>query len=233
VLDFADLSSEHKIFSLATLGGIPATIKSPKKKTTDGEVDDFYNPYEVSHQLEALMEQAPWVDITKIEDLSQVAYAAYDVNFFANAVPYEICQWTENQYVALPDGSYRMILPNSTGEIIIRPDLIGFEVTGFENIKDQGKRAIKRFIYQDSFKTLRMAVLASDALVRRWQPDALRVLSTKATWRQEPVSERQGAILKAHGFSKIDHINRGQASMIMSSIMSRKSSTGNGRFAKY
>lgn len=237
VVDFVDVTDKHSIFSLATLTGLPPKIS--KKLTTNEkekkEDKKDFNPYEIAKTLEEFSNEFPWVDINKIEDLEQIQYAAYDIDFFSNAVPNEISQWTNNQYISMIDGSYRLQTPENE-IIMIRPTHVGYQVTGSEIDLEASKNRrnkVRKIIYQDNFKTLRQAVIASDLLINKWKPEATKLFDTRAYWREQSVTDKQAQLLVKFGFKNPSLLNKGQASFIISSIFSNKNSNAKAAYRKF
>jgi ATP-dependent helicase IRC3 len=208
VIDVADNSRTHQLPGLHSLFNLPVNMNLGGG-----------NVLEIEREIERLNRTQPWIDTSRIASLEDLKLAAERIEFFNFDPPAELRPYTQNTWHAVP-GGYRLSLPN--GEwISIEPNLLdSWDVQFFADGKDARKHGLARSA------SLPQAVVFADRFVSVNRPDAARIVERSARWRSEPPSEKQKEVLSRFRMPVPDGLTRGQASQMISQLMSARRSPG-------
>jgi len=209
VIDVVDGTSKHSLLTLPTLMGMQASLDLQGRGLL-----------EAVEELEALKEEHPSVDFSKLESLDKAKWLIEQVDLFQVRFPAEVESNSELMWFRAVDGGYKMLIPKEDSRA-------GF-VRVFENAL--GKWELVGRINEDEFHGTRPSIeeifKVSDEQVRkRVTKMTLTKILREATWHGKPVTGGQKAMLKRlfpHKAFAFDLMTSGQASKVISERLARK-----------
>lgn len=196
VLDLVDNAGRHSLCSVASLLGLPP------KLDLDGK-----DAQKVEAEIAELEKRCPWIDTAKLTSAKDIKATARRVDLlYAPAIPEPLAGATCFAWVPLPNGDYRLSLPERE-ELRITGTLIDtWQVDARSKIgaSDLGEHA-----------SLEEATKVADQWVRHNRPEADRMLDMRAGWRSKPASDKQLAVLRRRGIQAPSPCSKGQASWLI------------------
>jgi ATP-dependent helicase IRC3 len=199
VIDMAD-TSRLGLPSAATLMGLP---KSWRSKGEDVR--------EAAEALERIVEESPYAaaDATSIEDAlrrkQQIDLSTPD------EVRQRLAGLSPFTWLELPNGALHLGLPDRLA-LRVRQNLLGsWEAYTVENTVTGPV---------STFATQAAAVQAADAYVRGRFPHALGLVDRSASWRTDPASEKQIALLHRYRLYR-PGLSKGQAGELLDAYFAR------------
>jgi superfamily II DNA or RNA helicase len=200
VVDIVDNTARHK------LAGLNALFDLPDSLDLGGQ-----SAIRVVDRLERVSTEAPWVDVGRIDQATELEHVAERIELFRFEPPAEIAPFTEFAWCAAPDGGFRLNL--AKGEWIgLRQDNLGRWCGSLENACE-GPMPMP-----NPMTDVHEAVRAIDKLVRRHRTDSVRFLTIGASWRANPPTEKQVEVLRRRGVPLPAGLTRGQASWMIAML---------------
>jgi len=196
VLDFTDNAARHSVCTVASLFGLPAKLNLAGRKAL-----------EVKEQLELFEQDHPWLNLGQLEDIADLEFAARKIEFFSQRAPTDIEQFTRLAWMALPDGGYRLALPGGERFEVAPSRLDRWEVW-FHEASSAG-------VVITECPDLGQAIQRADFECRHRRGQTIGLLDTRASWRQQPASDKQLALLERFGVEAPEGISKGQAASMI------------------
>lgn len=208
VIDIADNTRKHELAGLGALFDLPVGMQL-----------GGHDALAVSEQIRQMGARFPWIDTSLVCRAEDLAFAAERIEFFRLDPPEEIEEYTRFTWLRAPAGGYRLVLPKASNHseaqpqaLLVRPTLLGdFEI---QMIEGGGERTVGRSA------DLPGAIQKADRLVHIQRKDALKIVSRSASWRRQTPSEKQLTFLQSKGVPVPANLTRGQASLLVSYLMS-------------
>jgi hypothetical protein len=171
-------------------------------------------------ELEALKEEHPSVDFTKLESLDKAKWLIQQVDLFQIRFPAEVERNSELMWFRAVDGGYKMLVPKEGSA------RAGF-VRLFENAL--GKWELVGRINEDEFHGVRPNMeeafkVADEQVRQRVNKLTLTKILREATWHTRPVTRGQQNMLKRlfpHKQFLFEQMTSGQASHLISERLAR------------
>lgn len=157
----------------------------------------------------------------RVIDMTGLRASIKEVDLLAElAIPEEVAKFTHWSWMKIGDGLYTISCGSTEtdGRINceLRMDALGaftllMKTDNGREVRDVGNEIGRAFFYAEQ--------MISD----RW-PRVQSVVSSRATWRKKPVSEKQRAVLIKAGYSpsQIDQMDMGSASAALNKYFARK-----------
>lgn len=222
IIDIVDNFSRLSPVSLPTLFGIHSGF--------DCEGKDVL---EVKQMLDELQESYPELDIESFQNFAQLENVDYEeINIFhsnnenipVSYIPEEIHEVTEFQWTKYPGGIYKINLGNEKldeGKIKYRRieivgDLLGHYSATYIS-KDENLTVIEseKIKITDDEKSINDAIIKCDDYIKKNFESSLRLVDTKAQWREAPMSSGQRALLRKFNVKHPTDMKKGQASVLI------------------
>jgi ATP-dependent helicase IRC3 len=210
VIDVVDGTSKHSLLTLPTLMGMQACLDLQGRGVLD-----------VVEALEALKEEHPSVDFTKLESLDKAAWLIEQVDLFQVRFPAETETASDLVWFKAVDSGYKIRVPKEgstrAGFVRLFEDAIGkWEIVG--RINDEDFHGV-RPSFEESIK------VADEQIRKRVNPITLQTILREATWRGKPATKGQIKMLTRlfpHKQFLLDQMTAGQASHLISERLARK-----------
>jgi ATP-dependent helicase IRC3 len=211
VIDVVDGTSKHTLLTLPTLMGMQACLDLRGRSLL-----------EVVEELEALKEEHPGVDFSKLESMDKAQWLIEQVDMFQVRFPAEVEANSELMWFKAVDGGYKMLIPKEgetrAGFMRVYENAIGkWELTG--RIKDDELHGVRPTM-EEIFK------VSDEQIRKRVNKMTLTKVLREATWHGKPVTPGQKTMLGRlfpHKQFLYDQMNSGQASKIIAERLGRKS----------
>lgn len=207
VVDVADNSRAHQLPGLHSLFNLPANMNLGGR-----------DALEIEREIERIGRMQPWIDTGRIRSPDQLKLAVERIEFFNFDPPAELAGHTGNTWYLVP-GGYRLGLPNGEWMSIASNLLDSWDV------ESGGPGRATTLVCRA--RTLARAVEAADRFVAIEFPDASQLVQRRARWRREPPTDKQRDVLSRYGICVPDGLTRGQASQMISAVLT--SDRGGGR----
>jgi superfamily II DNA or RNA helicase len=209
VIDVVDGTTKHSLLTLPTLLGMQARLDLQGRSVLD-----------VVEALEALKEEHPSVDFTKLESIDKAQWLIEQVDLFQVRFPAEVEQNSELMWFRAVDGGYKMLIPKENaraGFVRVFENAIGkWELIGRINEKEfHGTRPSIEEIFKVSDEQVRKRVTKM----------TLSMVMREATWHDKAVTRGQKKMLERlfpHKTFLYDQMTSGQASKMISERLARK-----------
>lgn len=210
VIDVVDGTMKHSLLTLPTLMGMCAKLDLQGRGLL-----------EAVEELEALKEENPSVDFTKLESLDKAAWLIQQVDMFQVRFPAEVEANSELMWFRAVDGGYKMLVPKESnaraGFVRVYENAIGkWELVGRINDDEfHGTRPTMEEIFKVSDEQVRKRVTKM----------TLSLVLRSATWHGKPVTKGQMKMLKQlfpHKQFLYDQMTSGQASQVISERLARR-----------
>jgi ATP-dependent helicase IRC3 len=210
VIDVVDGTSKHTLLTLPTLMGMQACLDLRGRSLL-----------EVVEELEALKEEHPGVDFSKLESMDKAQWLIEQVDMFQVRFPAEVEANSELMWFKAVDGGYKMLVPKEgdtrTGFMRVYENAIGkWELVGrIKDVELHGVRPTMEEIFKVSDEQIR----------KRVNKMTLTKVLREATWHGKPVTAGQKVMLERlfpHKQFLYDQMNSGQASKIIAERLGRK-----------
>lgn len=203
VIDIADNSKAHQLAGVNELFNLPAQfdLKGGNALATE-------------RRIEGLTERCPWIDMARIFTPADLQVAAERIDFWNFDLPAELAEFTQRTWHTVP-GGYRLSLKNGES-LLVESDLL-------DAWSVQLKSSKKELTQLRRCPELESAIHFADNFVASERPDSLSLVSLNARWRNEALTEKQIEVLKRNGINAPPELRRGQASQMISHILSRSS----------
>lgn len=198
VIDIVDNSRRHRLAGLSALFDLPDSLDLAG-----------HSAIEVSDEVERVAREYPWIDTTRATTAAELATVTERIEFFRFEPPEKIAPYTSLTWCRSPDGGYRLFLTD--GEWIgLREDNLGrWEIA----VRAAGQA--HPVPAKSTVGKLADAVRAADAAVARHRPEAMRVVTMDAGWRDEAPTDKQLAYLVGRKIPTPPALTRGQASWMI------------------
>lgn len=184
ILDVVDIAGNHSLCTLPMLMGMPAGLDLQGQSITDAV-----------KLIEAMQEENPNVDFTKLKDLKGIKQFIEQVNLFEIRFPKEVEDNSELRWCRAYDGGFVMKVARPT------TDTTGTKagrVRIYQNLLD--KWEIEGVIKEQPFHGIRDSVeeafAVADQQIRERSPESMSLLNRKAGWTLKPVTKGQMLLLK-------------------------------------
>jgi len=195
VIDIVDVTKHHRLTNLSSLFGFSEDFDL--EGHTADQVQDAINWVE---------RHRPWVPIDHAVSLSDLRYRCQRIDLFDLQTPPEIFGFSRFAWVGLGRGGYRLNLKGGSSLSVARNILGHWEVT----IRRDGQEA-----YIASHRDLRDAIGRAESHVAKRHPDLLKLVSRDYTWRRDPATAKQIALLKKKHIGVPKGLTKGQASHLV------------------
>jgi hypothetical protein len=133
------------------------------------------------HELEAAQQQYPYIDFSKLKDITELQAHISSIDLFEFHFPPVVDENSELSWFMSPTGSYILMLPEKEHLEIEQNLLDKWEIHG----TIRGKK------YRGERDTIEAAFMAADDTIFKVCPEALKILRKKEVWHDEPVSPGQ------------------------------------------
>jgi superfamily II DNA or RNA helicase len=197
VIDVADNSSRHSLASLPSLFGMPAKLNLKRRSAI-----------ETLTELENAQREYPNIDISQLQDISQLKAAIERINLFEVEFPAEVKNHSALAWYPAMSG-YVLQLPNRD-TATIRQNMLGhWEI----------KAAIEGQTFTAEGESLENAFHAADKFIlEKAQRSATLIKREGPKWHGDPASEKQLNLLtKLHpGKSFPKDLSKGSAARLIS-----------------
>jgi hypothetical protein len=211
VIDVVDGTSKHTLLTLPTLMGMQACLDLRGRSLL-----------EVVEELEALKEEHPSVDFSKLESMDKAQWLIEQVDMFQVRFPAEVEANSELMWFKAVDGGYKMLIPKEgetrAGFMRVYENAIGkWELIG--RIKDDELHGVRPTM-EEIFK------VSDEQIRKRVNKMTLTKVLREATWHGKPVTKGQKTMLERlfpHKQFLYDQMTSGQASKIIAERLGRKS----------
>lgn len=195
VIDVVDNSRKHE------LAGVHSLFALPEDLELRGE-----DALEVAERVEQLGERYPWLDLQRVSHAGELELAAERIDFMELEPPEEIRRSSDFAWCSSPGGGYRLPLPDGE-ELLVRPNLLDAW-----DIVHRGPEGSARI---DGRRSLDAAIKHADRLTRLRTPEAVKLIDVRASWRQQPPTSSQLALLRKRNIPIPEGLTRGGASWII------------------
>ena len=175
VIDVVDNSSRNTLVTLPTLMGMSSVLDLRGK----GLVASV-------HELEAAQQQYPYIDFTKLQDITQLQALVTSINFFDYRFTPDVEENSELSWFVSPTGSYVLMLPNKEHLEVQQNLLDKWEIAGI----------IKGRKYRGERDTIEEAFMAADDTIFKAIPEALKILRREAEWHKDLATEGQLQLIR-------------------------------------
>lgn len=204
IIDVVDASSRNSLVTLPTLMGMSASLD------LKGQGIVF-----AVKKLEDEQKKYPYIDFSKLADISTLDAFIENVNLFEVKFPPEVEGNSELSWYPSPTGGYVLMLPSKERLSIYQNLLDKFEISGI----------IKGQHYKGERDTIEQAFLAADDSVNKVCSEALKVLRREEKWHKNPASGPQLKLLAKlyKGKAIPPDLSSGQASKLISARIAGKS----------
>lgn len=203
VLDMVDISGSHSLITLPMLMGLPGGLDLQGHSLT-----------EAAGIIEAMQEENPAIDFTKLKTINNLKHFVEEVNLFTLRFPAEVESNSDLTWARACDGSFILKVPKLP---LDTTDFVGGKVRIFQNLLD--KWEVEGCIDHKGFHGLRGSVeeafACADQQIRERAPASVTLINRKAGWMNKPATKNQMTMLsrlygKAHAWP--EGFTAGQAS---------------------
>ena len=208
VIDVVDNSSRNTLVTLPTLMGMSSVLDLRGK----GLVASV-------HELEAAQQQYPYIDFTKLQDITQLQALVTSINFFDYQFTPDVENNSELSWFVSSTGSYVLMLPNKEHLEVQQNLLDKWEISGI----------IKGRKYRGERDTIEEAFMAADDTIFKAIPEALKILRREAEWHKDLATEGQLQLIRKlykkdikHGMIIPPDLTKGAASRKISQRLAGK-----------
>ncbi len=201
VIDFVDNTSRHSLMTLPRLFGL--------KERFDMQGQD------VIHALAAWERpDIPCTALQKAQSFTELKILLRQIDLFALPEPDPVAaRYSKFSWFFMPDGSFRLQLPQRE-LLVIRPNLLGYYEIWHWTEEWRMKVEFAREL-GDAFRI-------ADDYALFWQPQAENLLKVDASWRREPATEKQLALLDSLGLPYMPGLTKGEAAFMLSRYFLRR-----------
>ena len=202
ILDVVDICGHHSLCTLPMLMGMPANL--------DLRGEGLLAAVEL---IEAMQEENPNIDFTKLKDMHGIQQFIEQVNLFEVRFPKEVEENSEFRWVRAVDGGFVMRVPrpkfDSTGtkpgRVRIYENVLGeWEVDGL--MKDKHFHGVR--------KSIEEIFACADQQIRQRSPESVCLVNRSAAWMAKPATKSQMKMLNRLYRGKVwpEDLTQGQAS---------------------
>ncbi len=203
VMDMVDLCGHHSLVTLPMLMGMPANLDL-----------QGHGIVEAVELIEAMQEENPNVDFTKLKLLDNITQYIEQVNLFEVRFPKEVEENSEFRWVRAIDGGFVMRVPNQKadctgtkpGRVRIYENVLGeWEIDG--RLKDE--------LFHGVRKSIEEAFACADQQIRQRAPASVCLVNRAAAWMTKPATAAQMKMLNRlyKGKAWPEGFTQGQASV--------------------
>jgi hypothetical protein len=203
ILDMVDISGNHSLCTLPMLMGLPGNLDI-----------QGHGLVEAVQMIEAMQEENPAIDFTKLKTIEGIKQFIEEVNLFEVRFPKEVEDNSDFQWTRAVDGAYVMKVPKLSTDTT---DWKAGNVRIYQNLLD--KWEISGIINNKAFHGLRGSIeeafAVADQQIRERAPASVILLNRKASWITEPATKNQMTMLaRLYGKGKVwpEGFTKGQAS---------------------
>jgi superfamily II DNA or RNA helicase/molybdopterin converting factor small subunit len=210
VIDIVDATVNGSLVTLPTLMGLPTTLDVEGRSLIAA-----------ADALEALQEEHPGVDFSKLERFDDAKILIESVDMFQVKFPEEVKENSELTWFRAVCGGYKMLLPKE-----------GVERAGLVHIYENtlGQWELDGEIKGETFHGIRAsfeeAIKVSDEQIRkRVSSRTLSCVLREAKWKNNPVTRGQRKMIERlfpHKNFAFDQMSAGQASHLIAERLTRK-----------
>lgn len=214
VIDVVDASSKNSLVTLPTLMGLPPGLNLNGKGL-----------YEAVKLVEEAQAEYPHLDFSTLENLDDLEVFIESVNLFEVRFPPEVETGSTLSWFPSPTGGYVLNLPDfETGKHIwngykVAPDKLKERIVIQQNLLDKWEilGTIKGKKASGVRDTLAEAFSGADAVIAKFYPDAMTLLTREAGWHADPPTDNQLKALKRYFKGKTipANLTKGQASKLI------------------
>ena len=210
VIDMVDATLRNTLVTLPTLMGLSAELDLKGKELLW-----------VVEQIEALQEENPTIDFSKMVSVDELKTIVQTVNMFEVRFPKEVEENSSLQWYRAVEGGYKILIPKDgpekAGFLRMYENQLGqWDIEG--RIKDVALKAVR--------PTMEEAFKASDEqIIKRLGKMRLSYLLREATWHGKPVTAGQKKMLeRLFPWQKFQYnlMTSGQASKMISERLAKK-----------
>lgn len=210
VIDIVDNSRKHKLASLPTLFGLPGDFDLKGKGALS-----------VCRQIEGAVARYPFLNFANIRSPEDLKVMIEKVNLIEPSLAPEVEAHARCTWVKMPDESYRLHLGRDEWLVIDRNLLGIFEIQLMGGAASaQGAKIGDTGKLPDAFQS-------AESFVRKKRPEVLKLVGRNMKWRHEPATEKQVESLKRMRIPLKPNLTRGEASMLISAALSRRTRAPN------
>lgn len=204
IIDVVDSTSRHSLITLPTLMGLSSGIDLQGKSLV-GAVK----------QLEAMQQQFPHIDFSKLKDISNLEAYIEQCDLFSVKYPPEVEQYSNFTWHGAIGGGFVLMLPDKQEVRISQNMLDKWEMSAILG----GKH------YKGSRDTIEEAFMAADSLVAMQSSGySVKTVDRNAKWRKDPPSKGQLDFLNKiyKGKTLPPDLTKGRASDLISAFKAKK-----------
>jgi hypothetical protein len=209
VIDIVDATVNGSLVTLPTLMGLPTTLDVEGRSLIAA-----------ADALEALQEEHPGVDFSKLERFDDAKILIESVDMFQVKFPQEVQENSELTWFRAVCGGYKMLIPKETegrGLVHIYENVLGqWELNGkingdeFHGVRPTFEEAIK---------------VTDEQIRKRVTKQTLSYIAREAQWHGKKVSRGQQKMLERlfpHRKFNYEQMNSGQASKFIAETLMRR-----------
>ena len=213
IIDLVDNCTRNSLITLPTLMGLPNTTDLQGKSMV----------WAVK-QMEDAQKEFPYVDFSKLPDLSKLNQYIQEVNLFDISFKDEIKADSTLSWHPAPTGGYTLLLPVRT-EMKDGEEVKTYEsVTIKQNLLDKWEMSTRldNVNYKAERDTLAEVLKVADKLILTKRSDAFRLVKQEQAWHNEPATDAQKKMIKRFykGRQIPVDLNKGKASRLISAHLS-------------
>jgi ATP-dependent helicase IRC3 len=202
VLDVVDICGSHSLCTLPMLMGMPANLDL-----------QGHGIVEAVELIEAMQEENPNVDFTKLKLLDNITQFIEQVNLFEVRFPKEVEENSEFRWVRAIDGGFVMRVPNQKADCTgVKPGRVRI----YENVIGEWEidGRLKDGLFHGVRKSIEEAFACADQQIRQRAPASVCLVNRSAAWMTKPATAAQMKMLNRlyKGKAWPEGFTQGQAS---------------------
>lgn len=210
ILDVVDSTTRNSLMTLPSLLGIISSLNMEGRSVI-----------EVVEEMEAAQDQYPTIDLTKLDNISDLQTIVSQVDLFEIRFPAEVEANSELTWFRAVDGGYKMRVPKETskeGWVRIFENALGkWEILA--EINDESLHGT-RSTMEEAFRG------ADEAIRKRVSNKTLACVKREGTWQNKPVLKYPKLIKMLQRLYKnrefpLEHMTAGQASRLVNDRLNK------------
>jgi superfamily II DNA or RNA helicase len=202
ILGIDDICGSHSLVTLPMLMGMPANLDL-----------QGHGIVEAVELIEAMQEENPNVDFTKLKLLDNITQFIEQVNLFEVRFPKEVEENSEFRWVRAIDGGFVMRVPNQKADCTgVKPGRVRI----YENVLGEWEidGRLKDGLFHGVRKSIEEAFACADQQIRQRAPASVCLVNRSAAWMTKPATAAQMKMLNRlyKGKAWPEGFTQGQAS---------------------